>query len=103
MGYAAQQGSPLNKKKIIRDLGVVMSNAHYQGLQYGADFDNLNNLPLVENGIITTDDTIWANYDKDTFPFAGVWDTDSRLCLKAVAPKPCTLLAVSFGVQTNES
>ena len=103
LGYAAQQGSPLNKKKIIRDLGVVMSNAHYQGLQYGADFDNLNNLPLVENGVITADDTIWANYDKDTFPFAGVWDTDSRLCLKAVAPKPCTLLAVSFGVQTNES
>jgi hypothetical protein len=103
LGYGAQQGTPLNKKKIIRDLGVIMSNTHYQGLQYGADFDNLNALPLVEDGKITDADTIWANYDKQTFPFDGVWDTDSRLCLRAQAPKPCTLLAATFGVQTNES
>lgn len=103
LGYGAEQGTPLNKKKIVRDIGLILSNTHYQGLKFGADFDNLQNLPLVEDGKITATDYIWDQYDKDTNPFFGVWDTDSRICLQAQAPRPCTVLAATFGIQTNES
>jgi hypothetical protein len=102
LGYGAQQGTPLNKKKIVRDIGLILSNTHYQGLKFGADFDNLQNLPLVEDGKITGADYIWDQYDKDTNPFGGIWDTDSRICLQAQAPRPCTVLAATFGVQTSE-
>ena len=102
LGYGAQQGTPLNKKKIVRDIGLILSNTHYQGLKFGADFDNLQNLPLVEDGKITSADYIWDQYDKDTNPFGGIWDTDSRICLQAQSPRPCTVLAATFGVQTSE-
>ena len=102
LGYGAQQGTPLNKKKIVRDIGLILSNTHYQGLKFGTDFDNLQNLPLVEDGKITSADYIWDQYDKDTNPFGGIWDTDSRICLQAQSPRPCTVLAATFGVQTNE-
>lgn len=102
LAYAAVGGSALNQKKIINGLGVILYNTHYQGLQYGPDFDNLDNLPLVDNGKITTVGTIHSSYDKDMFEFEGVWDTDSRICLQASAPRPCTALGITFQIETNE-
>ncbi len=100
LAYASN--SPLNQKKILNGLGLILHNTHYQGLQYGPDFDNLDNLPLVEDGKVTASNTIWESYDKEMFEFEGVWDTDSRLCLQAQAPRPCTLLGLTFQINTND-
>ena len=37
----------------------------------------------------------------DMMSFPGEWNTDSRLCLKAAAPRPCTVLAAVVGVETS--
>jgi len=82
----------LERKKVNR-IGFIAENLHYQGLQYGADFDNLSHLPKVSKGQAMPDDHIYDNYHEDDFPFGGTWDEDSRICLQATAPRPCTILA----------
>ena len=39
--------------------------------------------------------------DSDSECFPGSWDTDARLCLKAIAPRPCTVLAVVIEGQVS--
>jgi hypothetical protein len=95
-------GSSLLQKKIISQLGLLLANTHAQGLTYGPDFDHLDDLPAKEDGADVDDDQIWVAYDEEGFAFAGAWDTDSRVCLRATAPKPCTLLALVVEWNTNE-
>lgn len=83
----------LCEKKRIARLGIMARNIHPTGLQYGPDFDTLDDLPMVEDGTQIDGDTVREEYDEPLFSFAGHWDTDARLCLKASAPKPVTLLA----------
>lgn len=94
-------GTSLGNVRSIDRLGVVLANSHYQGLKYGKDFDSLEPLPLVERGAVTPLDTIWEAYDNESFEFNGVWEPDSRLCLEAAAPRPCTVLACQIGVETS--
>lgn len=102
LAYAANLGTALCQTKKLNKLGLILANTHAQGVQYGPDFDNLDDLPGVESGITVTDDTIHTAYDEDMFEFNGEWDTDSRLCLFAEAPKPCTVLAAVMAIQTND-
>jgi hypothetical protein len=83
----------LCQKKRIAQLGIIARNIHPTGLEYGPDFDNLDALPLVEDGVAISTTAIREAYDEPMFPFDGSWDSDSRLCLQATAPKPVTLLA----------
>ena len=92
----------LTQKKSISHLGVILKNTYYQGLKYGRDFDNLDDLPLLKDEAEVTADTTHATYDQEAFEFDGVWDTDSRLCLQAGAPNPCTILAAIIPIETNE-
>jgi len=101
LAFAAQMGTALTMKKKIHNIGVILANTHYQGLRYGPDFDEMDELPLVENGADTPDDTVWESLDTDKIAFEGEWDTDSRMCLEANAPRPCTLLAAILGIKTN--
>lgn len=100
LAYASE--SPLNQKKRVNQLGLVLYKTHYQGLKYGKDFNSLDNLPLVENGKVQSSNTIYETYDKETFEFEGSWDTDSRICLQAQAPRPCTILGLTFQISTND-
>ena len=102
LAYAAGLGTALTQKKNISTLGVILYNTHYQGLKYGADFSNLDNLPLVKDGAVTADDTVHASFDEEAFSFDGIWDTDARLCLQAASPRPCTVLAAIVGVETHD-
>jgi len=102
LAYAAQMGTALVQKKRVHSLGLLLYNTHYQGLQYGGDFTNMYNLPLMEGGAATAADTIYADYDEASLEFGGEWDTDSRLCLKATAPYPVTVLACVLGMETND-
>lgn len=80
------------KKKVVR-LAVVGKWLHAAGLRYGPDFDNLDDLPLVENGGVVDADDLREDYDEPGFAFPGNWDGDSRVCLEGASPRPCTVLA----------
>lgn len=97
---ATLQSIGLLEHKKVDQIGFLAENLHYQGLQYGPAFDQLYDLPLVEDGQITPANTIWDSYHEDSFPFGGEWDSDSRVCLQAEAPKPCTLLAAIVNYQS---
>lgn len=98
----AQLGTPLNQMKTINGLGIVAVNLHPKGLKVGQDFDNMDDMPSVEEGAIVDTDAVWDEYDGDMFIFPGKWTTDARLCLEANAPRPATVLAAVAAAHMNE-
>jgi hypothetical protein len=93
---------PIGERARISQMAAVLADTHYQGLEFGPDFDNLDSLPLVENEETTAADTVWESYDEDFVDFPGEWTTDARVCLRATAPRPCTVLAIQMIVASNE-
>lgn len=100
--FADAAGTPLNQPKRIDGLALIMQYTHARGVQYGPDFDTLDDLPLIEDFDEIDPDTVHELYDKDSFEFPGDWSTDSRLCLVANAPRPATILAATMSMQTND-
>lgn len=102
LAYASQIGTALNQRKRIPHLGLILNNTHAHGLQFGPDFTRLDDLPGEEAGVAVDANDVWTSYDFDAVPFNGTYHTDSRLCLVANAPRPCTVLAATVTVETNE-
>lgn len=102
LAYAAQQGTALNQKKKIDQFGLVLADTHCQGVRIGKNLTKTYPLPRVTKGEIIDQNTIFDELDLDMMEFDGTWDTDSRFCLVAHAPRPCTVLAATIAVSTNE-
>lgn len=90
---ASLAATTLNQDKRITHLGLVAAWIHPKGLQHGPDFNNLDDLPGIEQGTSVPSTTVRQSYDEQPFPFPGIWNTDARLCLQAKAPRPVTILA----------
>lgn len=101
LAYGAAGGTALTKRKQVNYLGTILVDTHYQGLRFGRDYDHLDPMPLSRDAAPLPADSILAEYDEDAFVFPGSWDTDSRVCLKAAAPRPCNLLALVIDIETN--
>ncbi len=102
LAYSAPDGqTALCMPKRIDQVGIIARNIHPQGLEFGPDFTTMDNMPLTEDGYRVTQTVVRETYDEATFSFPGEWSTDSRLCLRATAPLPVTLLAVVLDVETN--
>ena len=97
-----QNPTPLTQRKRLDHLALILADTHYQGLKYGSDFDNLDELPMVEGEQIVADDTIHTAFDSDAFELNGEWSTDQRLCMQAASPRPCTVLAAVIGIVSND-
>jgi hypothetical protein len=98
LAYAGnQEGTPLLQRKRVDHLGLILRNTHYQGIKYGPDFENLDDMPATESETDVTANSIHSTYDEDAFEFSGTWDTDARVCLQATAPKPAQVLAAVIG------
>lgn len=95
-------GLSLTQRSRINTIGLVLSDTHAQGLRYGPSFDVMDDLPLVENGGIVDMGAIWNHYDEDMIEFPGEWSTDSRVCLRAAAPRPCTVSAAVLNVDRQD-
>lgn len=95
-------GTPLNQRKRVVHLGMVLANTHHKGITYGPDADNLDDLPLIENEATTAADTVWSSYDEEMFEFPGTYDSDSRVHIRAQAPRPATVLALSVGLEVHQ-
>lgn len=99
---ATALGTPLNQRHRIPFLGLILKDTHAQGIEFGPDFDTMDNLPLMEESAEVGADTIHATYEGDMLEFPGDWNTDARFCLRATAPRPATVLACVATVITNE-
>jgi hypothetical protein len=99
--FAAAMGTPLNQPKKIDHLGLILADTHAKGIEYGANFDELDEMPDYEEEAAVDEDTVHENYDQRMLEFDGDWSTDSRFCLQATAPRPVTVLAVSVSMTTT--
>lgn len=102
LAYAAAAGTALGQRKKVNFVGVILGNTHNDGLRFGRDFDHLDPLPRSIDGVEVDQNEIYEEFDKPAFEFNGEWNTDSRLCLVATAPKPCELLAAVLSVEAND-
>lgn len=113
LGYTAQfksvklgslDGIGMLERKKVNRIGFLARYLHHKGLKYGPTFDadDLSDLPQVEEGQDVATDTVHEDYHEDDFPFGGEWDPDSRICLQAAAPRPCTLLAALADMESVE-
>jgi hypothetical protein len=93
--------SGLTTRKRIHSVGLVLADTHPQGLEYGPDFDTMDGLPLMEAYELVDEDGVWDEYNYEAFSFPGEWKVDARMCLRATAPRPCTLLAAVVGMNAN--
>lgn len=103
LAYAAEAGSALAQMKRTDKIGFVLWQAHNNGLFYGADTGRLDPMPRkIDAGAVVDPDKIFATFDRVAMPFPGLWSEDSRIHLRAKAPRPMTVLAAIPTVQTNE-
>lgn len=102
LAFASGMGTALNQRKRVNSLGLILADTHAQGLRYGPDFVTMDELPLIEQGAAVDEDSVWEAYDEDMIEFPGEWSTDSRICLEANAPRPCTILAATISMATHD-
>lgn len=89
----ANSVSDLISKKRAYQVGLILINTNAQGLQYGPDSSYLDDLPVQELGTDTSDSGTWTDYNYQPVTLNGEYTVDSRLYLRATAPRPCTVAA----------
>lgn len=102
LAYFANNGTALTMQKKVDHLGVILMWTHAQGLEYGRDEDHLDPLPQIYQGGPVDQESTFQTYDDQPITFPGAWDTDSRLWLKAAAPRSCTILGGVIEMETND-
>ncbi len=102
LAYGARKGTALMQPKRVNRLSFLLADVHADGVRFGPDFANLTPLPAKPAFAAVDPDTVFAEYDFDGAPFGGAWTTDARVCLRAEAPKPVTVLALAIDLETVE-
>jgi hypothetical protein len=92
-------GTALGQTKKVNQIGIIARDIHASGLQFGPSFTELYDLPTTKDFQAVDADTVHVDFDAPTFPFGGHWNSDSRVALRAAAPKPATLLAAVVGIK----
>ncbi len=102
LAYAAGGGTALSQLRKADHIGLILADTHYQGIKYGPNFTDLDDLPLVnEQYEDIAEDTVFEAVETEQFEFDQEWGPDPRLCLQAQAPRPATVLGVIPRVQTS--
>ena len=100
LGLSIQGMSHLNQQKRIDHLGLILANTHPKGLKYGQALDDtgpgrMDDFPQIRNGT-SIGGTMMTEFDENMLIFPGTWTTDARVCLQAQAPRPATVLAITY-------
>lgn len=95
--------SPLTQVKRIDHVGLVIADTHCQGVEYGQDFDNMDEMPLNEKGQNIDTNLVWSEEEIPAMELNGRWEPDSRLCLKASSPRPATVLGAVIGMSVHNA
>lgn len=96
-------GLSLSQRCRVNKIGLILADTHRAGVKYGPDFETMDDLPLVEDGLDVAEDTVWEEFDQDMIEFPGEWDTDNRVCLESNAPRPATILAAILNVDRQDA
>jgi len=84
-------------------IAFILADVHNLRLFFGRDFSNIDPLPsILDEGAEVDADEVFSEFDQASMPFPGLWDSDSRFCLRAKAPRPVTIMAVVPTIQTND-
>lgn len=103
LAYAAEAGTALAQMKTSDKIAFVLWRAHNAGLFFGNDTGHLDPMPRkTDNGAVVDSRKVFDTFDQTAMPFPGLWSTDSRIVLRAKAPRPMTVLAAVPSVQTTE-
>jgi hypothetical protein len=103
LAFGAEAGTALAQMKRTDKIAFVLYQTHNNALQFGNDTGELNPLPRNwDEGALVDSDKIYATLDKHAIPFPGLWDSDSRIFVRAKAPRPATILALVPTVGTND-
>lgn len=103
LAYGAQGGTALAQRKRVPQMGLVLYQAHNNGLYFGGDTGHLDPLPrILDEGAEVDADKIFEALDTEAITFDDYHGTDSRIILKGRAPRPMTVLAAVPTVDTNE-
>lgn len=103
LAYFSNYGEALTFTKRISRLGLILLNSHNRCIRYGQDFTEMDELPLKHEEALIAADTVWDEFDENVLEFDGDWNGDSRICLEMQAPRPCTILGVVMGLETNDA
>jgi hypothetical protein len=90
----------LTERIRVSRIGIIARNILLNNFSYGPSFDNLDNMPNIEEGTTVTKNTVQAEYDHQQFEFDGDYDTDSRICLEATGP--ATVMLLSYDLDEGE-
>jgi hypothetical protein len=104
LAYASEDGSALTQRKKVETLGVILADVHADGLQFGrstASTGVFDSLPRMIRHQRVSTDSVLREMDTPAFIFPGEWDTDSRVVLKASAPKPVTAMGLVMKIDTK--
>lgn len=84
----------------VKGLGLILADTHAKGLTYGPTLTDseMRDLPEIHNGAPVDPDTVHEDLS-GVVVFPGTWSEDGRLCLKAKAPRPATVLAAIAEVE----
>lgn len=94
-------GGSLTDHQTIKSMGLILADVHAQGLKFGQSLDEneMNRLPMVEEGAVVDADTVHDELAGESIVFPGEWSTDARVCLLARAPRAVTVLAAITEVE----
>lgn len=91
----------ISQQKKVSHVGLLMAYVHAKGVRYGPTFDYLDDMPELEQGIPVSTTAVRQTYDEQEIEFPGMWTTDLRICLRAQAPRPVTVMAVAVDLETH--
>lgn len=109
LAYGAALGTALTQMKRVDHIAFILRNTHNNGLYFGRDFSNLDPMPRsmdYKGYALDTadggDQTVFEDFDKPSVTFPGGWSSDARICLKAIAPRPATVMASVPSIATHD-
>jgi hypothetical protein len=100
LGSQGGAGSMLNQQKKGGHIGFILADIHRRGIRFGPSFDYLDDMPMVEDGALLTQE-VYADYDQNLIEFPGTWTTDLRVCIVGQAPRPATVMAITLDEVQN--
>jgi hypothetical protein len=103
LAYGVQGSTAMTMVKRIDRIALILSQTHNNALFMGSDTGHLDPMPrVIDNGSTVDADKIFSEYDKFAHAFDGDYDEDSRIYVRAKAPRPATIMALLPRVTTNE-
>jgi len=99
LGFSTIGIPALGPNTRVSDLSLILVDTDADGLEHGTDEDHLDGLPTVDEGTDTATGYLWDYYDYPPVPVNGSVSNNTRLYLKATAPRPCTVLAANAKVE----